>query len=126
VSFQDRLHEDDYPPQRRGFAWKISAIIALVVAVTYLMKETRSWQRDWKPRSKTEHERLLEIAPIDLNSASLEQLSLLPHVKAEQASAIIGMRPIESIDQLDDVYGIGEKTLGLIRPHVYIDKQDSQ
>ena len=47
--------------------------------------------------SYNRHERLSKIAPVDINS-----------------------RPFDSIEALDDVYGIGPKTIELIRPHIAI------
>ena len=39
------------------------------------------------------------------------------------ASAIIAGRPFFTVNQLDDVYGIGPKTLELLRPHVIVDTE---
>ena len=66
------------------------------------------------------YERLAEISPIDVNVASYNDLLLLP-INDKIASAIISGRPFFTVDQLDDVYGIGPKTLDLIRPDVCID-----
>ena len=65
------------------------------------------------------HERLAEISPIDVNVASYNELMLLP-ISDKLVAAIIAGRPFFTVDQLDDVYGIGVKTLDLIRPDVCI------
>ncbi len=67
------------------------------------------------------HERLAEISPIDINVATYNELILLPRVNDTLASAIIAGRPFFTVQQLDDVYGIGPKTLDLLRPHVIVD-----
>ncbi len=72
---------------------------------------------------KSRRERLAEISPIDINVATYNDLLLLPRVNDTLASAIIAGRPFHSVEQLDDVYGIGPKTLDLLRPNVIVDDQ---
>ena len=48
---------------------------------------------------------------IDINSASIEKLDELYGIGKVKAEAIINARPFESVDDLIDVYGVGEKTL---------------
>ncbi len=59
-------------------------------------------------------------APIDVNSASLEQLESTG-LRKDLADKLIQMRPFESIDQLIEVKGIGPKTLEKIRPYLKIE-----
>jgi competence protein ComEA len=56
--------------------------------------------------------------PVNLNSATLEELIALPGVGEKTAAAIIAARPFASIDQLDAVPGIGPVTLEEVRPLV--------
>ena len=55
---------------------------------------------------------------VNINTATAEQLELLPNVGAVRARAIVEYRkqhgPFESVDQLEDVSGIGEKALNEI------------
>ena len=102
----------------------LSIILSLIAATSYLLKEVRLFKRATsKPaiHSPTRHEKLLEISPINLNTASYEQICLLPHVSEDMATEIISLRPVKSVEKLDDVYGIGPKKLEAIRPHVFID-----
>ena len=55
---------------------------------------------------------------VNINTATAEQLELLPNVGAVRAWAIVEYRkqhgPFESVEQLEDVSGIGEKALNEI------------
>ncbi|HRI88475.1 MAG TPA: ComEA family DNA-binding protein [Candidatus Hydrogenedentes bacterium] len=60
---------------------------------------------------------------LDLNSATPEELEALPGVGPKTAVAIIEYRtrqPFQSVDDLDNVAGIGEKKLNDIRPLVTV------
>ena len=103
----------------------LSIVVALVVATSYLIKELRLFSRTSQQTTihePSQHEKLLKISPLDLNTATHSELCLLPHVSETMATEIMGTRPLFSIDQLDDVYGIGEKKLAGIRPHVFVDE----
>lgn len=126
------LYERDYMrgPTSSGKTSQIivtlSIIASLVVASSYLLKEYRLFSNSHpKPAivEPSRHEKLLKISPIDLNTAAYADLRLLPHVSERMATEIMGQRPLYTIDQLDDVYGIGEKKLAAIRPHVYVDQE---
>jgi competence protein ComEA len=62
--------------------------------------------------------------PIDLNTATLEQLDGLPGVGPVLAKRIVDWRTahgrFSSVDQLTDVSGIGERTLADLRPLVRV------
>ena len=59
---------------------------------------------------------------VDLNAASAEELESLPGIGPSLAGAIVAYReangPFDGVDDLDDVPGIGPKTLENIRPLV--------
>ena len=52
---------------------------------------------------------------IDINTASIEKLDELYGIGPVKAEAIINTRPFNSIDNLINVYGIGEATLNKIK-----------
>jgi len=62
--------------------------------------------------------------PIDLNTATLEQLDTLDGVGPSTAQKILDYREqhggFKSIDELDQVSGIGEKRLAALRDHVAV------
>ncbi len=63
---------------------------------------------------------------ININTATVEELQTLPKVGPKTAEAIVKYRkehPFESVEDLLNVKGIGEKKLELIRPHVTVGKK---
>ncbi|MGL4648275.1 MAG: helix-hairpin-helix domain-containing protein, partial [Caldilineaceae bacterium] len=62
----------------------------------------------------------LRGVPIDLNTATLEELLALPGVGEKTAAAIVAARPFATVDALDTVPGIGPVTLEELRPLVTV------
>ena len=63
--------------------------------------------------------------PINLNSATVDQLKSLPGIGETRANQIIALRTavgrFSTIEQLLEIHGIGEKTLEAIRPMVAVE-----
>ena len=62
---------------------------------------------------------------VNVNTASLEELQLLPGVGEARARAIVDLRKqrggLKSLEDLRSVKGIGEANLERLRPHVAFD-----
>ena len=62
-------------------------------------------------------------APINVNTATLEELQRLPSIGPTHAQSIITSRalaPFQTVNDLDKVKGIGPKTLDKLRPFVVV------
>jgi DNA uptake protein ComE-like DNA-binding protein len=58
--------------------------------------------------------------PVDINTASLDELASLPGIGPTLAARIVSSRPFSSIDELDDVSGIGPAKLRALRPRARV------
>ena len=59
--------------------------------------------------------------PVDVNTATVEQLATLPSVGTEIAKKIVKGRPYTKAEDLLKVPGIGEKTLEKMKPRLKFD-----
>lgn len=100
----------------------VAAVVLAAIFITYAsLNSGRPKKSENTKPVDVAHERLSQISPVNINTASYEDLRLIPGVSHKVAEGIISSRPFDSIERLDDVYGIGPKTLELIRPHVSVD-----
>ena len=64
------------------------------------------------------------LFPININTATVEQLDLLPDIGPVKAKAIVDYRaefgPFTCVEDLLYVDGIGEKTLAKIKPYITV------
>lgn len=64
------------------------------------------------------------VEPVNLNTATAEQLDTLPGVGPVTAQAILAFRtdngPFATVDELLEVSGIGDATLADLRPYVFV------
>jgi competence protein ComEA len=55
---------------------------------------------------------------IDLNRASVQDLRQLPRISTAMAERIVAARPIENVDDLRKVGGLGPKSVEKLKPHL--------
>lgn len=98
-----------------------------------------AWSRtDWSRLPEFRKEARVEIAeveqarekpqpsedkPLDLNTASRDELMGLPGVGEKTAMRIIRARPFQSIEELQRIKGIGADTFAKIRPFVMVESR---
>lgn len=103
--------------------WAVAAGVLLILACAMA----------WLAASRPIHVSTLaadhpQIAPpdmrLDLNTASAAQLQALPRIGPAMAERIVADReangPFTSLDDLQRVNGIGDRTVELIAPHVFV------
>lgn len=127
---------------------KISRLEAIVLVMTVLfIAGTVVWYLTIQARpglaiTTTETDRVLEapdtpVAPgmlegerIDLNTASVEELTRLPGIGEVKAQAIVDWRSaygdFRVVEDLLGVRGIGEATLETLRPYVTVGAEDAE
>lgn len=89
--------------------------MALVAGMAFL-----GWNRFGKPSSR-EAVAQQSSAIVNINTASVSQLMLLPRVNEALAQRIVASRPYVRVDDLLRVSGIGPKTLEGLRARVVVD-----
>lgn len=102
-----------------GGAAKWAAVIVLGCAsIVGMAWSILAWERRDDAREINAERR------IDLNTASVSELQLLPDVGPTLAERIVADRdrlgPFETLDDLDRVEGVGPRTIAGLRPFVVI------
>ena len=63
--------------------------------------------------------------PLNINRASMDQLRSLPYIGEKRAMDIVSYRTkfgvFEKVEDLDDVRGIGPKTLMRVQPYIVVE-----
>jgi hypothetical protein len=89
--------------------WKLIAAIVIVLVGFFLFLNVR--RHFLTPTSSR---------PVDINSASKDQIIHIPHINEAVADAIIQARPYSSVDDVLRAYGVGQKRLEWLRPYIFV------
>ena len=104
--------------QQRAAAFVI-AICIVVMAADWVLSLARRERRIEIDRSL--HRRTVELT-VDLNQATWPELTLLPQISETMARRIVEFREregrFEALDELQQVPGIGPRTLEQVRPYL--------
>ena len=117
MGIQDRDYmrehrNNDEPPVISSRRWWLFFGIAIALSIVFIAVERQTANKARQTQSRP--------AIVNVNSASLAELRTLPRISEITAQAVIDGRPYSSVDDLIRVYGIGPKTLELIRPYVKV------
>lgn len=87
-------------------------VIAVATAAVVLMRDVRNLAGSGRSAEG--------VLIVNINTASEKELISLPGVDETRAALIIAGRPYGSVDDLDRISGIGDKTLESLRPYVTV------
>lgn len=70
--------------------------------------------------ARKEKEKFQAALKINLNTASSEELQKIPYIGPKKAAKIISGRPYQSIEDIMDVHGFGQKTFEKIKDYITV------
>lgn len=105
------------------------AAAALVLVIGAFGFSVPSWQPGYKTVAPEPFD-AQQMYQVELNSAGFQALCSLPGIGEKKAEAIIAYRqehgPFSSIEELENVKGMSEKSIEALRSRLYIETDDMQ
>jgi len=94
------------------------------IALPLLLSMSLSGARAATPTKGADGAATAATGTINLNSASAEQIALLPRVGLKLAERVVAYRktngPFKKVEDLMEVKGVGEKLFVVLRPHLTV------
>ena len=138
AKFRFKLPDPGFSVFERRAIWFLVLILLIGVALRYYQKSntTRQLKLETATISDTLKDSSSKVMgvitpenPLDINSATVQELQLLPEIGPKKAERIVAYREVnglfKDIDSLINVYGIGPKTVEKLKPLICL-KVDNQ
>lgn len=108
------------PPKRGSGIGFPRALIGLVVlGIGVLLVMSFRWSDSG---SSADSELVIEVEyPLDLNTATFEELMTVPQIGPDTAEQILNHRPFGKLEDLLEIYGIGEAKLKVFSQYLTVD-----
>ena len=109
----------------------LTAVFLCVLLVLFFQDRTEMNDTGIATEIEIPQEEILpDISPLDLNSATQEELAQLPGIGEELAGRIVEYReangPFESIEELMEVSGIGKGKFAALEGRVTVDREGAE
>lgn len=91
----------------------LAVVIPILSSALYCARDAADFADEFRPGAGA--------LIVNINTATQQELETVPGIGPSRAAQIIAHRPYDSIEELVQIAGIGEKTLESLRPFVVVD-----
>jgi len=116
------------PPKRRPrFSFPTAVLVAVILGILAIFVISLRTPADSASEQVQSVEPIKRVVyPLDLNTATPEELMTIPQIGPATAKQIINSRPFEKVEDLLTVYGIGEAKLNVLSQYLTITPPKSE
>ena len=116
------------PPKRRPrFSFPTAVLVAVILGILAIFVVSLRTPADSASEQVQSVEPIKRVVyPLDLNTATPEELMTIPQIGPATAEQIINSRPFEKVEDLLTVYGIGEAKLNVLSQYLTITPPKSE